>query len=540
MKDINDAVPILQVTDLSVALPAHADRPFAVEDMEIKVNAGEIVCVVGESGSGKSVTAFTVMGLHDKRALTPVKGEILLEGENLLNDSEKRLRKLRGEKMAMIFQEPMTALNPVARVGVQIGEMLEIHTNLSAAERKARVIRAMEDVHLPDPEKMYSSFPHQLSGGQRQRIMIAMALVLEPVLLIADEPTTALDVTTQAQILKLIRELQERRGMGVLFITHDFGVVADIADRVVVMQHGRIVEQGPVQEILGNPQHPYTQMLIGAVPSMTPPERTAATGEAALVANKLNKQYGSAGPFGGGRVVHAAKDVHLEVKRGETLGIVGESGSGKSTVARCIMRLIDPTSGEVLISGQDIASIRESTLRPYRRDIQIVFQDPYRSLNPRRTVGQSIVEGPVNFGTSEADARKRAEDLMKIVGLQPEALERFPHQFSGGQRQRICIARALAMEPYVLIADEAVSALDVSVQAQVLDLLDDVRDRFDLAMLFITHDLRVAAQVCDRIMVMQRGVVVEEGPTAQVYANPQHPYTRALLEAAPGHSLLGA
>jgi len=540
MKDVTDAVPILQVSDLSVALPAHADRPFAVQDMEIKVNAGEIVCVVGESGSGKSVTAFTVMGLHDKRALTPVKGEILLEGENLLTDSEKRIRKLRGEKMAMIFQEPMTALNPVARVGVQIGEMLEIHTNLSAAERKTRVIRAMEDVHLPDPEKMYSSFPHQLSGGQRQRIMIAMALVLEPVLLIADEPTTALDVTTQAQILKLIRELQERRGMGVLFITHDFGVVADIADRVVVMQHGRIVEQGPVNEILGNPQHPYTQMLIGAVPSMTPPERDASTGEAALVANKLNKQYGSAGPFGGGRVVHAAKDVHLEVKRGETLGIVGESGSGKSTVARCIMRLIDPTSGEVLISGQDIASIRESTLRPYRRDIQIVFQDPYRSLNPRRTVGQSIVEGPVNFGTSEADARKRAEDLMKIVGLQPEALERFPHQFSGGQRQRICIARALAMEPYVLIADEAVSALDVSVQAQVLDLLDDVRDRFDLAMLFITHDLRVAAQVCDRIMVMQQGVVVEEGPTAQVYANPQHPYTRALLEAAPGHSLLGA
>lgn len=539
MKDMSATAPVLQITDLSVALPEHADRSFAVEDIEIKVHAGEIVCVVGESGSGKSVTAFTVMGLHDKRALTPVKGEILLEGENLLTDSDKRIRKLRGEKMAMIFQEPMTALNPVARVGVQIGEMLEIHTNLSAAERKNRVIRAMEDVHLPDPAKMYSSFPHQLSGGQRQRIMIAMALVLEPVLLIADEPTTALDVTTQAQILKLIRELQDRRGMGVLFITHDFGVVADIADRVVVMQHGRIVEQGPVAEILGNPQHPYTQMLIGAVPSMTPPEREAATGSTALVTNDLNKQYGSAGLFGGGRIVHAAKDVHLEVRRGETLGIVGESGSGKSTVARCIMRLIDPTSGEVLISGQDIASIRESTLRPHRRDIQIVFQDPYRSLNPRRTVGQSIVEGPMNFGTPEADARKRAEDLMRIVGLQPEALERFPHQFSGGQRQRICIARALAMQPYVLIADEAVSALDVSVQAQVLDLLDDVRKRFDLAMLFITHDLRVAAQVCDWIMVMKQGVVVEHGPTAQVYAHPQHAYTKALLEAAPGHSLLG-
>lgn len=538
MTDISSKTPVLHVHGLSVALPEHADRPFAVEDMEIKVHAGEIVCVVGESGSGKSVTAFTVMGLHDKRALTPVKGEILLEGENLLKDTDRRIRKLRGEKMAMIFQEPMTALNPVARVGEQIGEMLEIHTNLSASERKARVIRAMEDVHLPDPAKMYSSFPHQLSGGQRQRIMIAMALVLEPVLLIADEPTTALDVTTQAQILKLVRELQESRGMGVLFITHDFGVVADIADRVVVMQHGKIVEQGPVADILGNPQHPYTQMLIGAVPSMIPPHRDAATGEAALVTTDLNKQYGSAGLLGGGRVVHAAKDVDLEVKRGETLGIVGESGSGKSTVARCIMRLIDPTSGEVLISGHDIAKIREGALRPYRRDIQIVFQDPYRSLNPRRTVGQSIVEGPMNFGISAEEARARAEDLMRIVGLQTEALERFPHQFSGGQRQRICIARALAMEPYVLIADEAVSALDVSVQAQVLRLLDDVRARFDLAMLFITHDLRVAAQVCDRIMVMKQGVVVEHGPTAEVYANPQHEYTKALLEAAPGHTLL--
>ncbi|MDJ0823285.1 MAG: ABC transporter ATP-binding protein [Paracoccaceae bacterium] len=530
--------PVLEVRGLSVQLPPHADRPFAVEDIDITVNAGEIVCVVGESGSGKSVTAFTVMGLHDKRALTPVQGEILLEGENVLDDSEARIRKLRGEKMSMIFQEPMTALNPVARVGDQIGEMLEIHTKLSASERKARVIRAMEDVHLPDPARMYRSFPHQLSGGQRQRIMIAMALVLEPVLLIADEPTTALDVTTQAQILKLVRELQERRGMGVLFITHDMGVVADIADRVVVMQHGKIVEQGPVDGIIRAPKHPYTQMLMQAVPSMTPPERAPAAGEEALVTNDLNKLYGTAGMFGGGRVVHAAKDVDLTVRRGETLGIVGESGSGKSTVARCIMRLIDPTSGAVLIAGEDIAAMREGDLRRHRRDIQIVFQDPYRSLNPRRTVGQSIVEGPVNFGVSETEARARAEELMRIVGLAPEALERFPHQFSGGQRQRICIARALAMEPRVLVADEAVSALDVSVQAQVLKLLDDVRQRFDLAMLFITHDLRVAAQVCDRIMVMRQGVVVEQGPTAEVYANPQHDYTRALLAAAPGHSML--
>ena len=530
--------PVLDVRGLTVALPAGADRPHAVEDIDLQVHAGEIVCVVGESGSGKSVTAFTVMGLHDKRALTPVAGEVRVDGTDLLTQTDRRIRRLRGEKMSMIFQEPMTALNPVARVGEQIGEMLEIHTDLSAANRKARVISAMTDVGLPDPASMYRAFPHQLSGGQRQRIMIAMALVLEPVLLIADEPTTALDVTTQAQILELIRDIQRRRGMAVLFITHDFGVVADIADRVVVMQHGRIVEQGPVADVLRTPQHAYTRMLMAAVPSMTPPDRDPAAGAVALRTRALDKRYGTAGLFGGGRVVHAAKDVTFDLRRGETLGIVGESGSGKSTVARCVMRLVDPTSGEILIDGEDIASMREAKLRPHRRDIQIVFQDPYRSLNPRRTVGQSIVEGPMNFGLAASEALDRARELMRVVGLPPEALDRFPHQFSGGQRQRICIARALAMEPRVLIADEAVSALDVSVQAQVLGLLDDVRARFDLAMLFITHDLRVAAQICDRILVMRRGVVVEEGPTARVYADPKHEYTRALLAAAPGHDML--
>ncbi len=532
--------PVLDINNLSVSLPSQADRPFAVKDITFQVNAGEIVCVVGESGSGKSVTSFTVMGLHDKRALTPVAGEILLQGQNVLAASDAEIRRLRGEKMAMIFQEPMTALNPVVAVGDQIGEMLEIHTSLSAGERKAKVIQAMNDVHLPDPEKMYRSFPHQLSGGQRQRIVIAMALVLEPVLLIADEPTTALDVTTQAQILTLIKELQERRGMGVLFITHDFGVVADIADRVVVMQHGEIVEQGTAEQVLTNPSHSYTKMLIAAVPTMTPPEREVASGEPALAGNHVNKIYGALGMFGGGRVVNAANDVNFTVRRRETLGIVGESGSGKSTVARCVMRLIDPTSGEILIDGVDIATLPESKLRSHRRDIQIVFQDPYRSLNPRRTVGQSIVEGPMNFGLGHQEALERAQRLMSVVGLSPDVLERFPHQFSGGQRQRICIARALAMEPSVLVADEAVSALDVSVQAQVLDLLEEVRDQFDLAMLFITHDLRVAAQVCDRIMVMQKGIVVETGPTAEVFSNPQHEYTKALLAAAPGHHMFDA
>lgn len=534
--------PVLTVRGLTVRLPDGADRDFAVEDVSFEVGPGEIVCVVGESGSGKSVTAHTVMGLIPRKDLTPVAGEILLQGEELLTKSETELRRLRGERMAMIFQEPMTALNPVMKVGDQIAEMLEIHSSMSAQARNERVLEVMHDVNLPEPEQLFHSFPHQLSGGQRQRIMIAMALALEPGLLIADEPTTALDVTTQAQILELVKDIQRRHGTGVMFITHDFGVVAEIADRVIVMQHGKVVEQGTADDVIGKPQHPYTKMLMASVPSLTPPVREPVDRERpALSARNLNKTYGSGGWFKRGREVHAAQNVELVVHRGETLGVVGESGSGKSTVARCIVRLIDPTDGEIMIAGNNIAGLGERALRPYRRDVQIVFQDPYRSLNPRRTVGQSIVEGPMNFGLSKEDAIVRAQDLMNVVGLSSDALERFPHQFSGGQRQRICIARALAMEPKVLIADEAVSALDVSVQAQVLELLDDVRKRFDLAMLFITHDLRVAAQVCDRIMVMQRGVVVEQGPTAAVYASPSHDYTRSLLAAAPGrHTTFGA
>ena len=533
--------PVVDIRGLSVTLPEGADREFAIEDISLSVGQGEIVCVVGESGSGKSVSAQTVMGLIPRKDLTPVAGEIMLQGEDLLTKTEIELRELRGVKMAMIFQEPMTALNPVMRVGDQIGEMLEIHTSMSAAERRERIIEVMNDVGLPDVSQMIDSYPHQLSGGQRQRIMIAMALALEPALLIADEPTTALDVTTQAQILDLIKDIQKRHGTGVMFITHDFGVVAEIADRVVVMQNGKVVEQGTASQVLTRPREPYTKMLIGSVPSLTPPKRKPITkGQPILATKGLEKIYGALGWFGGGRVVHAAKQVELEVRRGETLGVVGESGSGKSTVARCIVRLIDPTSGEVLIDGHNIATMSQSELRSYRRNVQVVFQDPYRSLNPRRTVGQSIVEGPMNFGTSHEEALERARDLMEIVGLSPNALDRFPHQFSGGQRQRICIARALAMEPKVLIADEAVSALDVSVQAQVLKLLDDVRKRFDLAMLFITHDLRVAAQICDRIMVMQQGEVVEQGLTASVYAKPAHPYTKLLLDAAPGRDAFSA
>ena len=529
------STPVLEISNLSVAIHGGGDRAHAVKGIELSVGANEIVCVVGESGSGKSVTAQSVMGLLPKGLMSVESGSIRLQGEELIGKGDAELRAIRGQRMSMVFQEPMTALNPVERVGSQIAEVLEVHTDLDARGRRERVLEIMRAVHLPDPEHMIDAYPHQLSGGQRQRIMIAAALVLDPALLIADEPTTALDVTTQAQILSLIREMQERKKTGVLFITHDFGVVSDIADRVVVMQLGRVVEQGPREEVLRRPREPYTKMLMASVPSMTPPKRTPATGAMTLEARNLFKTYGKRSFWQPrARVTNAVNDVTLEVRRGETLGIVGESGSGKSTVARCVARLVDPTAGTIAVEGRDIAALSESQVRPLRRRVQIVFQDPYRSLNPRRTVGEAIIEGPMNYGLSRDDALKRARQLMTTVHLSPDALERYPHQFSGGQRQRICIARALAMEPVLLIGDEPVSALDVSVQAQVLKLLDEVRKKFDLAVLFITHDLRIAAQVCDRLAVMQRGVIVEQGATADVFANPQHPYTRALFEAAPG------
>ena len=526
--------PVLEIEGLTVELPKGADRRHAVEDVGLALQPREILCLVGESGSGKSVTAHSVMGLLPKGQLTPVSGRILLQGEDLLQASDKRLRDLRCTAMSMIFQEPMTALNPVMTCGAQIDEVLSTHTRLDPAERRERIQRVMAEVHLPDPEQMIHAYPHQLSGGQRQRIMIAMALVLEPVLLIADEPTTALDVTTQAQILHLIKDLQRQHATGVLFITHDFGVVAEIADRVAVMQWGRVVEFGAAEQVLSRPRHEYTRMLISAVPSLAPRHREReARAQTVLRTRDLTKVYGG-GWLRRGREVRAADRVSIEVRRGETLGLVGESGSGKSTVARCIARLIDPTSGEIWLDDQAIGQLTPRRLRPYRRRIQIVFQDPYRSLNPRRTVGASIVEGPMNYGLSRAEATRRARSLMALVNLEPDALGRFPHQFSGGQRQRICIARALAMEPELLIADEAVSALDVSVQAQVLELLDDIRRRLELAMLFITHDLRVAAQVCDTVAVMCRGEVVEYGPVGEVFTEPRHDYTRSLFAAAPG------
>jgi peptide/nickel transport system ATP-binding protein len=530
---------VLDIANLVVALgkTKNTDGPRILDGVSIKVDKGETLCVVGESGSGKSVTSLTTMGLLPKNALHPVGGSIRLVGEELLTATDRRLRQLRATTMAMIFQEPMTALNPVVPVGRQIDEVLRTHTSLDVRARRKRILDMMEQVRLPDVERIFSSYPHRLSGGQRQRIMIAMALVLEPKLLIADEPTTALDVTTQKQILTLIRDLQRDHGTAVLFITHDMGVVAEIADRVAVMRQGRLVETGPLDKILRRPEMDYTRNLLAAVPSLIPrPARPESKEMVVLEANELGKVYRERSFFGKAREVIAAQDVNLSLRKGRTLGIVGESGSGKSTVARCIVRLIDPTSGGIRLAGREISILTRRLLQPHRKRIQIVFQDPYRSLNPRLSIGESIAEGPINYGTSRQQALARARELLELVGLPPDSISRFPHQFSGGQRQRIAIARALALDPDVLVADEAVSALDVSVQAQVLDLLDEIQRRLGIAILFITHDLRVAAQICDDVVVMQKGRIVEQGPAGEILTHPKEAYTRALLDAAPGRN----
>jgi peptide/nickel transport system ATP-binding protein len=530
-----DKKPVLEVRNLTVALPGGADRANAVEKVSFTVNPGEIVCLVGESGSGKSVIAQGVMGLLPKQ-LPIVSGRILLQGEDITHAPLARLRELRATRMGMIFQEPMTALNPVMTCGDQIDEVLSEHTQLKPGERREKVLAIVKEVLLPDPERMVASYPHQLSGGQRQRIMIAMALVLDPVLLIADEPTTALDVTTQAQILKLVLDLQRRHGTGVLFITHDFGVVAEIAHRVAVLRLGDLVEFGPKESVLKRPQHDYTRMLMASVPTLRTEARPEVDAAQPLVLSvkALAKTYDDKSWFGKRRTVHAAKDVNFEIRRGQTLGIVGESGSGKSTVARCVVRLVDPTGGSVTLGHDEIATLSTRALRPLRKRVQIVFQDPYRSLNPRRTVGEAMIEGPMNYGLGRDAALAKARELLRLVRMDESAMVRYPHQFSGGQRQRICIARALMMEPELLIADEAVSALDVSVQAQVLELFDEIRSRLHIAMLFITHDLRVASQVCDMLAVMSRGEVVEYGPAHRIFGAPQHAYTQALFAAAPG------
>jgi peptide/nickel transport system ATP-binding protein len=527
---------LLSIRDLAIALPVGADRAFAAKDVNFDLEPGEILCIVGESGSGKSMSANAVMGLLPQ-GVEAVAGSIMFDGREILGLPETELMALRGARISMIFQEPLSALNPLMRVGAQIIEVFEAHGALASSERRARALKLLDEVGIPDPEQAIRAYPFQLSGGQRQRVMIAMALALEPNILIADEPTTALDVTTQAQILKLIEDLRRARGMAVIFITHDFGVVADIADRVIVMQTGEIVETGPAAEVLLRPRHPYTRALIDAIPRLTRrPDRPAGTRAPIMRVEGLNKTFSTGGGtlFGKRRVVKAVQDVSFDLHAGETIGIVGESGSGKSTVGRCLVRLTDPDTGRVMIDGADIAHMSGRQLRDQRRKLQMIFQDPFSSLNPRARVSRILTEGLIAFGTPKADALAKARELLDMVGLDASALGRFPHEFSGGQRQRIGIARALALEPSIIIADEAVSALDVSIQAQVLDLLADLKTRLNLSMLFITHDLRVAARICDRIIVMQKGCIVEAGPTSKVLHDPDMAYTRSLLDAIPG------
>jgi peptide/nickel transport system ATP-binding protein len=525
---------ILTLERLSVRLPPGADRPHALSNVSLSIAANEILCVVGESGSGKSMMASTIMQLLPN-GVSIDGGRVMFEGRDLAKATATEMRQVRGAGIAMIFQEPMTALNPLRTIGDQIGEMFSIHTDLSRAAIRARVLALLEDVRIPDPRAAARAFPHELSGGQRQRAVIGMALALDPKVLIADEPTTALDVTTQAQILALIRDLQQRKKTAVLFITHDFGVVAEIADRVAVMQHGSIVEQGDATSVLDAPRHPYTRQLIAAVPPLTSPPPRALSDDIILSIDNVSKTYRTGGFLGrGARVTPAVKNVSLKLPRGATLGIVGESGSGKSTLARCLVRLIDPDTGAIVLEGKDWAKMPREDVRRETRHIQMVFQDPFGSLNPRRKAGELVAQGPIVHGTPRAKALADARELFALVGLDPLASDRFPHEFSGGQRQRIGLARALALRPEVLVADEAVSALDVSVQAQVLQLLAGLRQRLGLSIVFITHDLRVAAQICDLVAVMKDGEVVEQGLAGDVFGRPQHPYTRALLDSIPG------
>ena len=531
---------LLTISNLDIALPEGSERTLAVENLSVDLAPGETLCIVGESGSGKSLTARALMGLLPAPHVKVSRGTIDFCGEDLTQVSERRLREIRGSEISMVFQEPMTALNPVMTIGSQIDEIFRFHANMSAQQRRQRAVELLDSVQLPDPKQIVSAYPHELSGGQRQRAMIAMALALEPKILIADEPTTALDVTTQAQILKLISDMQAVHKTGVLFITHDFGVVADIADRVAVMQYGRVVETGTVDKVLNHPEHPYTQALIASVPSLTPRAARTRSDDIAIETEELHKTFGGGRSFFGlgppNRVVHAVKDVTVELRRGETLGIVGESGSGKSTLARCMIRLLDSDSGKIMIDGTNLRTLERAQMRPWRSKIQMVFQDPFASLNPRIKIGQIIAQGPMIQGASREEAEARTRELLGIVGLDERAFNRYPHEFSGGQRQRIGIARALALNPEILVADEPVSALDVSIQAQILKLLDEIRERMNLSMLFITHDLRVAAQVCDRLAVMRYGEIVETGATSDIFDEPQHSYTRDLLAAVPGQN----
>lgn len=557
---------VLTIEDLTVGFRHDGSLHDVVHHVSLSVGRGRTLGIVGESGSGKSVTSMSIMHLLPEKS-SRVSGQIFFQGNgmakavDLLTLDEEQMREYRGSRIAMIFQEPMTSLNPVQRCGDQVAEMLMLHEDVSRKEARQRVIELFNEVMLPRPEKIFRSYPHEISGGQKQRVMIAMALICHPDILIADEPTTALDVTVQQGILNLLRKLQQKFNISIIFISHDLGVVGQIADDVAVMYRGKIVESGSAKEVLYNPQHPYTKGLLACRPPLDsrpyrlptladfengttveskptrPTDHTTVSPTPLVSVRDLEVTYSLRKNLFGKSLedLTAVNRVSFDIYRGETLGLVGESGCGKSTLGRALLRLIDSSSGQVVYDGRSLDSLSASQMRQLRQKIQIVFQDPYSSLNPRITAGEAIMEplATHRIGANAKDRRERTVELMERVGLGADMFDRYPHEFSGGQRQRICIARALIMNPEVVICDESVSALDVSVQAQVLNLLNDLKEHFGYTYLFITHDLSVVHYMADRIMVMQQGRIVEQGTADQIYSDPKEEYTRTLLAAIP-------
>src|SRR5476649_245771 len=526
--------PLLDVRDLSVAFHQPSGTSLAVDQISFKINRGECVALVGESGSGKSVSALSVLKLLPYPSASHPSGSIRFKGRELLTMSEREIRSIRGNDISIIFQEPMTSLNPLHTIESQIGEILRLHSGIRGPAARARTLELLTEVGIPEPHSRLASYPHQLSGGQRQRVMIAMALANEPDLLIADEPTTALDVTVQAQILKLLKELQGRLGMAVLFITHDLGIVRKIADRVCIMKEGKIVEHGDVERLFAAPEHPYTRALLAAEPKVQP---APANPTAPLVMETLDLKVWF--PIKRGLLrktaghIKAVDGVSIELRKGETLGVVGESGSGKTTLGLAILRLI-ASDGPVVFMGQQLQGLKFKAMRPIRRNMQIVFQDPYGSLSPRMSVSDIVAEGLTvqHPKMPESERERRVVGALRDVGVDPETRFRYPHEFSGGQRQRIAVARAIMLEPTFLVLDEPTSALDMLIQAQIVDLLRDLQKRHDLTYLFISHDLKVVAALASHLIVMRHGKVVESGDAAELFKAPKSEYTRALFAAA--------
>ncbi|UAY51718.1 ABC transporter ATP-binding protein [Ferruginibacter albus] len=531
--------PLLQIQDLSVGFTTDNKSVAAVKSSSFEINAGEITVIVGESGSGKSITSLAIMQLLPKQANTS--GKILFNKENaptvdLLSLSEKEINAVRGKDIAMIFQEPMTSLNPVLTCGWQVMETILLHKKLSQSEAKKRTIELFEKVKLPEPAIIFDRYPHQLSGGQKQRVMIAMAMSCDPALLIADEPTTALDVTVQRTIIDLLKELQQQTKMSIIFITHDLALAAEIGSTILVMYKGEIVEQGNAKQILQEPKHAYTKKLLGS--KLKGKGYTAAGISLSPVLKIENLQVcflKKKKLFGADRYVKVVDDVSFEVYKGETIGLVGESGCGKTTLGRTILQLIKQTAGKVILNGTNLTALTKQQLQPLRKNIQIVFQDPYGSLNPRIKIGDAIAEPMKVHGMLNSDIQRKEKviTLLNKVNLDASVYDKYPHQFSGGQRQRICIARALALSPSFLIFDESVSALDVTIQAQVLALLNELKKEFAFTSIFISHDLSIVHYISDRILVMQKGKIIEQGTADDVYFSPQHPYTKKLLASMP-------